>query len=164
MRSYIQEYRRKLDELRRIGGAATEGSLRRAFGTLLERIADEHKLILVDEYALRTRDGNNIRADGALLDRLRLVHGYWEAKDGKDDLDREIEIKLAKGYPSDNILFEDTRSAVLYQNGEEALRAQLDDEKALTKLLTRFFDYRPRELEDFNQAQAKIVRQGLRHK
>lgn len=156
MRSYIQEYRRKLDELRRIGGAVTEGSLRRAFGALLERIADEHKLILVDEYALRTRDGANIRVDGALLDRLRLVHGYWEAKDGRDDLDREIESKLAKGYPSANILFEDTRNAVLIQNGEEVLRAPLDDEKKLTKLLTVFFDYRPRELEDFDQAQAKF--------
>jgi len=39
--------------------------------------------------------------------------GYWEAKDAKDDLDAEIEFKFKRGYPQDNIIFEDSTQAVL---------------------------------------------------
>jgi hypothetical protein len=42
-----------------------------------------------------------------------------EAKDTRDDLDAEIARKLAKGYPQDNIIFEDSRIAVLIQNRQE---------------------------------------------
>ena len=31
---------------------------------------------------------------------LHLAHGYWEAKDEHDDLDKEIRAKLEKGYPA----------------------------------------------------------------
>jgi hypothetical protein len=41
--------------------------------------------------------------------------GYWEAKDESDDLDREIESRARRGYPRDNIIFEDGRTAVLIQ-------------------------------------------------
>jgi hypothetical protein len=39
--------------------------------------------------------------------------GYWEAKDTNDVLDEEIRKKTAAGYPRDNIIYEDTDSAVL---------------------------------------------------
>jgi hypothetical protein len=42
-----------------------------------------------------------------------LHRGYWEAKDTDDKLDREIQKKIAKGYPVNNTIFEDTRQAVL---------------------------------------------------
>ena len=48
--------------------------------------------------------------------------GYWEAKDEDDDLDEEIEKKFRKGYPQDNIIFEDSRDAVLIQNKQEVMR------------------------------------------
>lgn len=48
--------------------------------------------------------------------------GYWEAKDSRDDLDREIAGKRDKGYPDDNIIYEDTVTAVLRQDGREARR------------------------------------------
>ena len=47
--------------------------------------------------------------------QLRVPFGYWEAKDEKDDLDAEIETKLRRGYPQDNIIFEDSTQAVLVQ-------------------------------------------------
>jgi hypothetical protein len=34
-------------------------------------------------------------------------------------LDVEISKKIAKGYPLTNTIFEDTRAAVLFQNGKE---------------------------------------------
>ncbi len=90
------------------------------------------------------------------MDRVRLVHGWWEAKDSKDDLDKEIAAKLAKGYPTDNIVFEDTRAAVLIQNGQEALRAATTDGPALSRLLDCFFGFRPPEVERFAAATAKF--------
>ena len=57
--------------------------------------------------------------DGTLRDEYNLHHGYWEAKDTGDKLDAEIRKKIAQGYPLSNMIFEDTRTAVLYQNGKE---------------------------------------------
>ena len=42
------------------------------------------------------------------MHQLRVPFGYWEAKDEKDDLDAEIDYKLRRGYPQDNIIFEDS--------------------------------------------------------
>jgi hypothetical protein len=39
--------------------------------------------------------------DGALLDNFRLTHGFWEAKDMRDDLPKEARKKFALGYPRD---------------------------------------------------------------
>jgi hypothetical protein len=40
-----------------------------------------------------------------------------------------------EGYPLSNIIFEDTRSAVLYQSGTEALRVDLRDHAELVGVL-----------------------------
>ena len=69
------------------------------------------KLVLVDE--LGAAHGN--RPDGTVKDSLRMDRGYWEAKDSRDDLDAEIQRKFNRGYPRDNIIFEDSRTAVLIQ-------------------------------------------------
>jgi hypothetical protein len=53
---------------------------------------------------------------------LRLDHGYWESKDESDDINEEIRNKFPKGYPRDNILFEDSQTTVLFQHGAEVMR------------------------------------------
>jgi hypothetical protein len=58
--------------------------------------------------------------DGALLDNFRLTHGFWEAKDIRDDLPKEARKKFALGYPRDNILFQTPRRALLFQNDTPA--------------------------------------------
>ncbi|ALG67503.1 type ISP restriction/modification enzyme [Beggiatoa leptomitoformis] len=156
MTTSIQSYYRELDDLRRIGGGVNEGNLRRAFENLLKEIAEEHQLIVLAEYPIKKTTGN-LRVDGAVIDRLRLVHGWWEAKDEKDDLDTEISLKLAKGYPSDNIIFEDTRTAVLYQHHEEAFRTPIENAKQFEKLLTRFFDYELPQVQNFRLARDKFL-------
>ncbi len=152
----IHSYYRELDDLRRIGGGVNEGNLRRAFENLLKEVAEEHQLIVLAEYPLKKTSGN-LRVDGAVIDRLRLVHGWWEAKDEKDDLDAEISLKLAKGYPSDNIIFEDTRTAILLQNHEEVLRTPVENTKAFERLLTRFFEYELPQVQDFRLARDKFL-------
>jgi hypothetical protein len=44
--------------------------------------------------------------------------GAWEAKDSSDNLEKEITKKHAQGYSLVNTLFEDTRTANLYQNNK----------------------------------------------
>jgi hypothetical protein len=51
----------------------------------------------VEEYAFKGTQKQSLRADGALVDALTLVHGLWEAKDTADDLQREIAAKVARG-------------------------------------------------------------------
>lgn len=65
---------------------------------------------------------------------LRLDHGYWESKDGKDNINEEIRKKRNKGYPFENILFEDSITAVLFQNNNEVLRIPMSDGEELDKL------------------------------
>ena len=159
MLNYIHDYRRELDDAQRIAGSVNEQNVSGAFAGLLKACGREHKLILKPEYVFRAKTGAALRADGVLLDRLQLVHGWWEAKDSKDDLDQEIAIKLAKGYPSDNIIFENTVHAVLLQNGQESRRILLADDAGLTKLLEQFFAFRPPEVAQFEQAAAQFRQQ-----
>jgi len=83
---------------------------------------------------------------------MYLVRGHWEAKDSKDDLDDEIAKKIARGYPTNNIIFEDTKNAVLLQNGQETQRIDLQNPDQVASLLTTFFDYVEPQIENFEKA------------
>ena len=72
--------------------------------------------------------------------------------DEADDLEKEIAAKFRKGYPRDNIIFEDAVTAVLYQDGHEIARAAMEDVEALLALLTRFFAHERQEVADFRKA------------
>src|SRR5437868_1699526 len=98
-----------------------EGALETAFSRLLADTARPHGWTLIPKQTLKVR-GKNIAPDGTLRDDANLRRGYWEAKDTHDDLDDEIRKKIDKGCPLTNTIFEDTRNAVLYQNGTERSR------------------------------------------
>lgn len=152
-RQLINEYRAELDRLRAVSGSRRESVLREAFKDLLKRWGRAHDLQFVAEHDILTKQMTRIYVDGALLHGLRVPFGYWEAKDESDDLEKEIAGKFRKGYPKDNIVFTDDRTAVLWQDGAEVMRAdmQADDDSLLT-LLTRFFDHERQEIADFNKA------------
>lgn len=105
----VADYQRRLAELQQYGGKADEDNIRKAFARLLDDVARPHDLRLIEELEVVTAKGAKVYPDGTLKDALRLTHGYLEAKDEYDDLDEEIQKKRAKGYPTDNILFEDSR-------------------------------------------------------
>ena len=88
-----------------------EGAVRSAFQDLLAKCGRKAKppLTLVPEYRIE-RARSSVIVDGALVNLYHLPHGYWEAKDEKDDLAREVERKLDKGYPRDNIIVKMIRS------------------------------------------------------
>ena len=130
---HIVRYREELEGLISFGGSTNEQSTRLAFANCLNAYCRDHKekLMLVPE--LSTTAG--IRPDGTVKDTLRLARGYWEAKDADDNLDDEIQRKLNIGYPRDNIIFEDTQTAVLYQNGDVAMRVDMSRPGELHRLI-----------------------------
>src|SRR5207237_3201964 len=99
----------------------------------------------------KLRVGNsNLFPDGTLRDFYNARCGFWEAKDTDDDLDQEIAKKIAKGYPTGNTIFEDTRCAVLYQNKIERGRFDPTKPNELIALLTEFFTYLEPEIVNFH--------------
>lgn len=155
----IQQYHAQVDRIVRYGGSRNESSLRKAFQDLLEHYSQSKNLVLIAELEYRTSDGHVIFPDGTLKDALRQDWGYWESKDQYDDLEAEIREKLARGYPSTNILFEDTKSAILYQRGKEVLRTDFKDEQGFHRLLTMFVSYEPKEVGDFREAINRFTRE-----
>ncbi len=152
----IQQYLNQLADLRKVSGTHRESVVREAFKDLLKGWARSHDLVFVPEYEIESPAKERRYVDGALLHALRMPFGYWEAKDNKDDLDAEIEVKFKRGYPSDNIIFEDSTEAVLIQNKREVMRCAVDDVTALEKLLGLFFGYERSEISQFRKAVAQF--------
>jgi predicted helicase len=128
-----------------------ETAIRSAFQTLLADTARTYGWMLIPELGSKT-EGRTIRPDGTLRDGNSLPRGYWEAKDTADDLDAEIVKKAAKGYSLANTIFEDTRTAVLFQGKREVLRVALQQPQQLCDLLNQLYSYTEPDIGDFEQA------------
>ena len=151
---HIERYYEDLQRLQEYGGSDNEQSIRRAFEVCLDSYCRGHRerLALVAELDA----GKGIRPDGTVKDSLRMARGYWEAKDTGDDLDVEIQRKFDRGYPRDNILFEDSQTAVLVQNRDVAMRVDMSRPGELHRLIQRFLDYELPEIEEFRKAQEQF--------
>ena len=151
---HIERYHADLQRFVEFGGSDNEQSIRRAFAVCLDAYCRDHreKLALVDELSADSRN----RPDGTVKDSLRMTRGYWEAKDTHDDLDAEIQAKFSRGYPRDNIVFEDSETAVLFQNGGEAMRVSMTRPADLHRLIQRFLDYELPQIEEFRQARQQF--------
>ena len=147
----IQQYLNNLQDLRKVSGTHRESVVREAFKDLIKGWARSQDLVFVPEYEITTPTKDRRYVDGALLHALRMPFGYWEAKDEKDDLDNEIAYKLRRGYPQDNIIFEDSTQAVLIQNKQEVIRCAVDDVTQLEKLLNLFFAFERAEIAKFRK-------------
>jgi hypothetical protein len=134
-------------------GVSHEGAVSSAFQNLLAATGQEKKWTLIPQFTLKI-GGKNVRPDGTFRDEWHLPRGYWEAKDSADDLDAEIRKKTVRGYPLSNTIFEDTKTAVLFQNGQEARRISLAEPANLADLLTDFYRYTTPDYEGFNEAVA----------
>jgi len=148
----INKYLTELANLKKVSGTHRESVVREAFKDLLKNWGRSLDLTFIPEYELTTKAKERRYVDGALLHALRVPFGYWEAKDSKDDLDIEIEKKFKAGYPKSNIVFEDSRAAVLIQHGQEVMRCDVDNVAQLEKLLKLFFGYERPEIEAFRKA------------
>lgn len=130
-------------------GVSHEQATRFAFSKLLDTFARPAGWTVILEQKL---DGSRKRPDATLYDAFKIPRGYWEAKDTQDDLDSEIQRKIKLKYPLTNTIFEDTRRAVLYQNGQVALESDLRQPEELAALLTRYFTHTDEQIEQFHAA------------
>ena len=151
---HIERYREELAQLIEFGGSDNEENIRPAFQNCLAAYCADHRerLGLVPEL----RSDRRNKPDGTVRDTLRMARGYWEAKDTHDDLDAEIQAKFNQGYPRDNIIFEDSETAVLFQNGAVAMRVDMSRPGELHRLISRFLDYELPEIEEFRTARQQF--------
>ncbi|MFZ1136374.1 MAG: N-6 DNA methylase, partial [Candidatus Korobacteraceae bacterium] len=132
-----------------------EMAVRSAFQALLAGCGRQYDWTLVPEWKIQKPKAGIIKVDGALIDTFRLARGYWEAKDERDDLEKEITAKLEKGYPRNNIIFQAPEKAVLYQHGiRQGLNEDIRDSGNLVDLLKEFFAYREPHHEEWDAAVA----------
>ena len=151
----VKKFQKRLEDLIRHGGSRNETSVRAAFQTLLSEWAEGSgdNLRLIPELSYRPPgQKNTVYPDGTIKDSLQQARGYWESKDESDTLADEIQKKFARGYPKDNIIFEDSSRAVLIQHGETVMQVEMNDAPALELLLRAFFAFVPPEVTQFRQA------------
>jgi predicted helicase len=149
----IHIYRSEVDRIIRYGGSNKETSICRAVASLINAYARPHDLLLVEQLDYyNPRRKKRVTPDGTLKNILRIDHGFWESKDTDDNLEEEIAKKFDKGYPDDNILFEDSQIAVLYQDGQRILDAPFTNDKALDELLTTYVSFETKGEVEFKKA------------
>ena len=146
----VTEYYEQIKTLSSLG-ASKEGAVSPAFATLLRHCSGQFKWTLIEKYAFKA-EKSTLFIDGALADNFNLVHGYWEAKDTEDDLEKEIKKKLIAGYPKDNIIFQAPDRVVIYQNGKNVFDSDISKPEKLIEGLRTFFEYQPPEFEQWEQA------------
>ncbi len=148
----ITNYYNRVDKLIQFGGSKKETSVRNEFYNLLSHYGEKKNLVLVAELPVRGTKGRDVTPDGTLKNVLRLDYGYWESKDEALDLDEEIDKKVKKGYPLNNILFEDSLHAILFQGSQEVMRIDMRKPEELDRILTAFISFEKPEIRKFNDA------------
>ncbi len=121
-----------LDTLR----ASNEGAVSPSFAALLRHCARQFDWTLLEQHSVK-RNGHPIRVDGALVDTFKLPHGYWEAKDTGDDLDKEVKKKFAAGYPKDNILFQAPDRIIIWQDARQVFDEYVTQPEYAKELVSR---------------------------
>ncbi len=152
----VTQYQAEVEKIIRYGGSKKETTIRNEFARLLNEYCKPRNYLLIPELDYKTRFNTTVFPDGTIKDAIRLEHGWWESKDEFDRLDEEIEKKFAKGYPDENILFEDSQTAVLIQHSQEVARISMQDADGLDHLLNFFVDYERPEVRDFRAAILKF--------
>ncbi len=133
--------------------AEHEGAISQAFFRLLEDTGKRRGWHPIGQKTIKGLKGKNIRPDAVFQNDFLLEQGYWEAKDIKDRLDIEIGRKIDAGYPTSNIIFEDSHFAVLIQDGDETMRVDMrEDPDGLVDMLNYFFNYAAPAIQQFERA------------
>ncbi len=154
-RKPVRAYYDSLAQFERLG-VTHETAVRSAFQSLLESCARQFRWKLVPEHSIALPRNRRIAVDGALVDDFNLTHGFWEAKDVHDDLPAAVQSKFQAGYPRSNILFQTPKRALLWQNDECVLDADLTDSAQLVDALQTFFSHRPPNIAEWEEAVARF--------
>jgi predicted helicase len=152
----IHQYYQNLDRTLQFGKSTNEQSIRHNFLALLNDYARKYNYEVVPEISILGTTGKKIRPDAVVKNLWGLDIGYWESKDEQTDIHAEIDAKIRQGYPLTNILFEDTRTAVLYQKGVEVKRVAMREAEELHQILTDFFTFKSETVDKFEEAIEKF--------
>ncbi len=152
----LDKFYKKLHTIQKSGSTRNESVISEAFKSLLEAYCDTKDLILLSQEPYKN---TRLKPDGTVRGALpNLDYGYWESKDIFDDIDKEIGKKIEIGYPTENIIFENSKTVVLIQKrepnkqGEEVLRCEMSQPKELDRLLRTFIEFQPKVITDFYAA------------
>jgi len=146
----VKEYYEAISKLADLG-VSHEGAVSPAFASLLRHCATQFGQTLIEKSVYK-HNGHTLIIDGTLVDSFNLVHGYWEAKDSSDDLDKEIKKKFGVGYPNNNILFQAPNRIVIWQDGKSVFDADLYKPETLIESLKVFFEYEAPAIEQWEKA------------
>jgi len=152
----INQYYNNLDRAVQFGKSKNEQSIRNHFWNLLNDYARKQNFEVVAEVACMGTKGKKVYPDGIVKNLFGLDIGLWESKDEKDAIDDEIQAKLKKGYPFTNILFEDSRTAVLFQHGTEKMRVPVRDAESLHSIISEFISFKSDIILKFEDAIEKF--------
>lgn len=151
----VRAYYTALKEYEQLG-VKHETAVKTAFQDLLVSCGRQFEWTLIPEYAIKRPKKQPLRVDGALVDRFNLARAYWEAKDSKDDLKKEVQKKFKVGYPKDNIIFQQPDRAILYQDGKLVMEADLTNDQELVDVVRVFLEYRPPAIDQWEKAAAEF--------
>lgn len=148
----IKTYYEALKQFEKLG-VSHEGAVKTAFQSLLEACGQKFHWTLVAEKKIQiSQTKKNIFVDGALIDDFNLIYGYWEAKDSQDDLEKEIRKKFEANYPKDNIIFQEPKRAILYQQGRRVADEDITKPEKLVAIVKQFFEYTPPAYAEWDQS------------
>jgi predicted helicase len=142
----VKQYQSEVEKIVQFSGTRKETAIRVAFFNLLNEYAKQKGLMMNTEVSIKGTKGKIVRPDGTLRDSLMQDCGHWE------NIDEDIEKKFTEGYPKDNIIFEDSNTAVLIQGGNERMRVSMNDAEALDRIIKEFIAYQRPEVENFHKA------------
>jgi len=146
----IKQYYDALAEFER-QGVTKETAVRGAFQEVLTTYARKLKWNFTAEHTVTLTNKNKGSVDGVITDEFTVPMGYWEAKDSDDDFKKEIRHKFEIGYPKSNILFQEPKRAVLYQDGALVNEYDLTKPENLVSCLLDFFGYKSEEVADWSE-------------
>jgi predicted helicase len=147
----IKDYLKNIQHLKSQQLIEHELGLKGPFQNMLDKAARRRGWTLVPELSTYS-GGKRVVPDGTVRDEFRLARGWWEAKDTSDKLASEIQKKLKAGYPARNTIFEDTQTAVLYQDRGEAGEYALSEPLKVADLLNRFLSHDETDEREFHRA------------
>ncbi len=148
----VKDYYEEIQKLSQLH-ASHEGAVSPAFATLLKYCAGQVEWSLIEKSPFTsTTSGVTLYIDGALVDTYKIPHGYWEAKDTQDDLEKEVKKKFTAGYPKDNIIFQAPNRIIIYQNGSSVFDDNVSKPEKLIDGLRLFFEFEQPAYEQFEQA------------
>lgn len=152
----INQYYNSVDRAIKYGKSKNETAIRNYFWHLLNEYAHDKNYEVIPEISCLGTHGNKVYPDGILKNLWGIDIGYWESKDEKDNIYDEIDVKIKKGYPLTNILFEDTNTAILFQRGQKVMEVPVRTPEKLDKILKEFVNYKNETIYKFEDAIEKF--------